>query len=439
MFSVTSAESTDMVLTLTLVGLVVIVALTAISGFFSSSELAVFSVPSHRIESLVAADTPGATALSKLREDPHRFLVTALVSNNVANIAAASVATVLFAQFVSAGQAATAATVGTSFFVIVFGEIAPKSYAVTHAERHALRVSRAIVLIQRVLFPILFVFQVVTSALNRVTGGSSDIESYVTREEIETLIISGEVSGAIDTDESAMIRGVLDLEAISVRNIMIPRTAMVTESVEATPEEVVETCWREHVSRVPLFRENRDEICGFVDLRDVLRANADGQPLTDVMTEATFVPGSKPVDELLTEMQLEEYQIAIVVDEYGTVVGLVTLEDVIEEVVGEIFDRNDTDPVRAVDEDTAVANGWATIDYINEQLGLEIRADGPYETIAGLVNHQTGQLADEGDRIELGSVVITVLDATERRIRRVRIDWSPTGADRSVTDESTEP
>jgi CBS domain containing-hemolysin-like protein len=421
-----------MVLTFTLVGLVAIVLLTAISGFFSSSELAVFSVPSHRIDSLAAGDIPGAAALSKLREDPHRFLVTALVSNNVANIAAASVATALFVQFLPAGQAATASTVGTSFFVIVFGEIVPKSYAVTNAERHALRVSRLILVIQRILYPILFVFEVVTGAINRLTGGSSNIETYVTREEIATLVTSGEVSGALDTGESAMIRSVLDLEATSVQTVMVPRSAMVTASVDATPDEIVETCWRERVTRVPLYGENRDDVRGFVDLRDVLRARAEGESIADVLTEMPFVPASKPVDELLTEMQLDEHRMAIVVDEYGTVVGLITLEDLVEEVVGEIFDRDETDPVRVVDEDTALVNGWATVDYVNEQLGLDIQTDGPFETVAGLVNHHTGQLAEEGDRVELDTVVITVVDATARRVRRVRIDWTADAADDST-------
>ncbi len=423
-------------LTLTILGLATIVILTAISGFFSSSELAVFSVPSHRVDTLVAGNIPGAAALATLRENPHRFLVTALVSNNVANIAAASVATAVLVQFVSAGQAATAATVGTSFFVIVFGEIAPKSYAVTHAEKHALRVSRPVRACQRILRPILFVFEVTTSAINRVTGGSANIETYVTREEIETIVLSGETSGAIDTDESAMIRGVLDLEETSVRNVMVPRTAMVTASVEATLDEVIETAWRERVMRIPLYGENRDDVHGFVDVRDVLRTRAAGRDLTSAMTDPVYVPGTKPVDELLTEMQIEGHRMAMVVDEFGTVVGLVTLEDLIEEVVGEIFDRDETDPVRVVDENTAVANGWATVDYINEQLGLDIQTEGPYETIAGLVNHHTGQLAEEGDRVELGDVVITVADATVRRVRRVRIDWTATAIEDRSSDQT---
>ena len=177
-------------------GIVAICLLTGISAFSSSSELAVFSVTSHCIDSLAAADAPGAAALGRLRADPHRFLVTALVSNNVANIAATSVATAVLVEFLPANQVATGATVVTSFFVIVFGEIAPRSYAVANAERHALQVAGPVVALQRLLRPILFVFEVATGAINRVTGGSSNFESYLTGEEIETIVLSGEASGA---------------------------------------------------------------------------------------------------------------------------------------------------------------------------------------------------------------------------------------------------
>jgi putative hemolysin len=419
----------------TLLGVVAIVLLTAISAFFSSSELAVFSVPRHRIESLVASNAPGAAALQRLRDEPHRFLVTALVSNNVANIAAASVTTAIFVQFLPAGQAATGATVFTSVFVIVFGEITPKSYAVANAERHALRVSRPVVTVQRLLRPILFFFEATTNAINRFTGGESDFESYLTREEIETIVLSGETSGALDTEEGAIIRSVLDLERTTARSVMIPRTEMTAVRADATPGEVAETCWREREIRVAVYGESRDDIRGIVDLRDVLRVQAEGGDLADAMTEPRFVPAVKPVDELLTEMQLDRNRLVVVVDEFGTVLGLVTLEDVVEEVVGEIFDRDEADPVRVVDGDTAVANGWATITYLNDQLGLDLPADGPYKTVAGLVNQQMGRLAEEGDRVELPNTIITVLDATERRIRRVRIDWITEPRDSGETEQ----
>ncbi len=426
-----------MVLVVTLFGILAIVLLTAISAFFSSSELAVFSVAKHRVDSLVAAETPGSEALASLRENPHRFLVTALVSNNVSNIAAASVATAVLVQFMSAGQAATGSTIVTSFFVIVLGEIAPKSYAVANAERHALRVARPVVIAQRVLRPILYVFEVATAAVNRLTGGESGFESYLTREEIETIVLGGEQTGALDTDEGAMIRGVLDLEATVVRAVMVPRTAIVSVSETASLDEIIETCWREDVSRLPVYGKNHDEIRGTVDLRTALAARADGRSLSEITTESRFVPSTKPVDELLTEMQIEGHRMVIVVDEFGTVVGLATLEDAIEEVVGEIFSADERDPVRVVDSDTAVVNGRATVAYTNSSLDLTLPTDGPFETVGGLVSHHLGRLPEAGDRIELGSVVISVLDATETRVRRVRVDWTPAD-DETPADDSTD-
>lgn len=423
-----------MSLTLLAVGFAAIVALTAISAFFSSSELAVFSVSAHRVESLAVSDTRGAAALAKLRDNPHRFLVTALVSNNIANIAAASVATAVLVEFLPASQAATGATAFTSVFVIVFGEIAPKSYAVANAERHALRISSAVVVIQKLLYPVLIVFETMTAAVNRVTGGDSHFEEYLTREEIETIVLSGERSGVLGTDEGAMIRGVFDLEKTIVQSVMVPRTAMAAVSIDASIDDVVETCWRERVSRLPIYEGTRDEVKGVIDLRDALRVRAEGGTLTDAMTDAVFVPAVKPVDALLAEMQREGYRMAMVVDEFGTVVGVVTLEDVVEEVVGEIYEHHEIDPVSVVDAETAEVDGWATVTSVNEQLALGLPTDGPFETVAGLVTHQVDRLGEEGDRVEFDGVVLTVLDATERGVKRVRLNWDGGDGDKGAGD-----
>jgi CBS domain containing-hemolysin-like protein len=263
-----------------------------------------------------------------------------------------------------------------------------------------------------------------TGALNRFTGGESNIESYVSREEIETIVLSGETSGVLDTGEGAMIRSVLDLEKTIVRGVMVPRSDIVSVPDSATLDDVIRTCWQKHVTRVPVYGETRDDIRGTVELRDALRAREEDGALADVTTKAHFVPGTKPVDEVLTEMQSGGHRMVIVVDEFGTVTGLATLEDVIEEVVGEIFGHHETDPIRTVDADTAVVDGWATVVYVSESLGIDLPIDGPYETIGGLVTHQLGRLPEEGDRVELPGTVITVLDGTQRRIRRVRIDWT---------------
>ncbi|SDY68190.1 hemolysin family protein [Halopenitus persicus] len=406
-------------------GALAILALTAISAFFSSSELAVFSVGRHRVDSLVATGVPGSAALARLRDDPHRFLVTVLVSNNVANIAAAAVATAVLVQIVPPSQAATGATVFTSVFVIIFGEIAPKSYAVTNAERHALRVSRIVVVVQRVLWPVIVLFEAAVNVVNRVTGGDAGFETYLSREEIETIVLSGEEAGVLESDESAMIRRVLDLEGTAVRAVMVPRTDVVSLPVTATLAEAIETGAREGITRLPMYRENRDDVVGVLDVRDALTRSEPSDArigdLEDLLAEPTFVPETKPLDELLGEMQLEGARMVLVVDEYGAVTGLATMEDVIEEVVGEIVGRGEVDPVRVLEEGVAVVHGRTTVAYLNETLDTALPTTETFETVAGLVHHHLGRVAAEGDRVELGGVTLEVLSATATRIDRVRV------------------
>ncbi|MFC7325136.1 hemolysin family protein [Halorubrum rutilum] len=428
-------------ITIAFAGVAAILVLTGISAFFSSSELAVFSVPTHRIDSLLAADVPGARALSALREDSHRFLVTALVSNNVANIAAASVATAVFVRFgFSGGQAATASTAITSVFIIVFGEIAPKSYAVANAEKHALRVSRPVAAVQRIIRPVLYVFEALSGIVNRFTGGESDIESYLTREEIATLVLSGEAAGALDADESAMIRGVLDLGSTRVSSVMVPRTDMVAIPDTATPADVLSTAASEGVTRMPVYGENRDDVVGTVDVRDAIRADEAGEDLASVLREPTFVPETQPLDELFATMRADGLRLAVVVDEFGAVVGLVTLEDVIEEVVGELVGRWEHDHVDVLGPDAAVVHGWTTVAHLNETLGLALPSDGA-ETVAGLITQRLGRVPEEGDRVELDDVTLAVTDATATRVTRVRVEYAgegeivePTGDDASNDD-----
>ncbi|SNR63238.1 Hemolysin, contains CBS domains [Halorubrum vacuolatum] len=418
-------------LTITLFGFAAIVVLTAVSAFFSSSELAVFSVAKHRVDSLVATDVPGAAALATLRADPHRFLVTALVSNNVANIAAASVATAVLVQFLPPSQAATGSTLFTSFFVIVFGEIAPKSYAVANAEKHALRVSRPVVVAQRLLRPILLVFEVASGLVNRVTGGETEIESYLTREEIETIVLSGEETGALDPDESAMIRGVLDLEATTVTAVMVPRTDMVAVSETAAPDDVLSTAASEGVTRMPVYGENRDDVVGIVDVRDAIRAVEAGEGLESVLREPTFVPETKSIDELFEEMRDGAVRMVVVVDEFGAVSGIATLEDVVEEVVGEIVGPYETEHVRVVDGETAIVRGWTTVAYLNGTLALTLPTDGDFETVAGLITAALGRLPEEGDRVHFGDVTLVVTAATPTRVTRVRVEHGAGDVERS--------
>jgi len=193
-----------------------------------------------------------------------------------------------------------------------------------------------VVAIQRLIRPVLYIFEALSGVVNRFTGGESDIESYLTREEIETLVLSGEAAGALDPDEGAMIRGVLDLESTRVSAVMVSRTDMVALPDTATPAEAVSTAAAEGVTRMPVYSQNRDDVVGVVDLRDAIGANERGEPLASALHEPTFVPETQPVDELFATMRSSALRMAIVVDEFGAVVGIVTLEDVLEEIVGEL-------------------------------------------------------------------------------------------------------
>ena len=289
--------------------------------------------------------------------------------------------------------------------------------------------------IQKLLYPVLIVFETMTGMVNRVTGGDSHFEEYLTREEIETMVLSGERTGVLGTEEGAMIRGVLDLGKTTAQSVMIPRTAMVAVAVDASLDEIIERCWRERVTQLPVYEGTRDEVQGFVDLRDALRAHVEGGTLADAMTEAVFVPAVEPVDTLLTEMQRDGHRMAMAVDEFGTVVGVVTLEDVVEEVVGEIYEYHESEPISVITADTAEVDGWTTIDHVNETLALELPTDGPFETVAGLVAHHVDQLGEEGERVALDGVILTVLEATERGVKRVRLEWGADEDGRMTGDE----
>ena len=229
-----------------------------------------------------------------------------------------------------------------------------------------------------------------------------------------------------------MIRGVLDLESTRVAAVMVPRTDMVALPDTATPADVLSTAGREGVTRMPIYGENRDDIVGTVDVRDAIGAHERGEPLASAMHEPTFVPETQPVDELFDEFRSSGRRLAVVVDEFGAVVGIVTLVDVVEEIVGELVGRWEVDHVDVVAPDAAVVRGWTTVAHLNETLGLDLPVDGGVETVAGLIAQRTGRIAAEGDSVAFGDVTLTVTGATPTRVTRVRVEHPGAGSDGEV-------
>ncbi|WP_225332803.1 hemolysin family protein [Halomicrobium urmianum] len=411
---------------ITAVGIAVIAVLIGLSAFFSSSEIAMFSLPAHRLESLVEEGKRGAKTLKNLKSDPHRLLVTILVGNNLVNIAMSSIATGLLAMYFSQGLAVAISTFGITAIVLLFGESAPKSYAVENTESWALRIARPLKLAEHVLLPLIVLFDYLTRIVNKITGGRSAIEtSYVTREEIQDIIETGEREGVLDEDERQMLQRTLRFNDTIAKEVMTPRLDMDAISTESSIEEAIGECIHSGHARLPVYEGSLDNVIGVVNVRDLVREQNYGErtdaDLADLIEPTLHVPESKNVDDLLTEMRDQRLHMVIVIDEFGTTEGLVTMEDLTEEIVGEILEGEEEQPIEFVADDTAVVKGEVNIEEVNEALEIELPEGQEFETIAGFIFNRAGRLVEEGERIEYDGVEIRVEDVENTRIKKARL------------------
>ncbi len=415
--------------TVTIGGVIAIVVLIALSAFFSSSEIAMFSLAKHRVDNMVEEGVPGAATVKELKEDPHRLLVTILVGNNIANIAMSSVATGLFGIYLSQGQAVLAATFGITALVLLFGESAPKSYAVENTESWAIRIGRPLKLSEYLLFPLIVVFDYLTRLINRVTGGRSAIETtYVTRDEIQNMIETGEREGVIEEDEREMLDRIFRFNNTIAKEVMTPRLDMTAVPKDATLNEAIETCVQSDHERVPVYDGNLDNVIGIVNIRDLVREKHYGEgtaKLTDLVQPTLHVPESKNVDELLQEIQKERMQMVVVIDEFGTTEGLITMEDMVEEIVGDILEGDEEEPFEFLPDGDCLVRGEVNIDEVNDVLEIELPEGEEFETLAGFIFNRAGRLVEEGEEITYENVVIRIEQVDNTRIMKARLSTLP--------------
>ncbi|WP_276280057.1 hemolysin family protein [Halorussus caseinilyticus] len=411
---------------ITWLGVVAIVVLIALSGFFSSSEIAMFSLAKHRVDALMEDKVPGAEAVAELKSDPHRLLVTILVGNNIVNIAMSSIATGVLALHLSQGQAVAVATFGITALVLLFGESAPKSYAVENTESWALRIAKPLKYSEYTLLPLVVTFDYLTRLVNKVTGGRSAIEtSYVTRDEIQNMIETGEREGVIEEDEREMLQRIFRFNNTIAKEVMTPRLDMTAVAKTDGIEEAIETLVQSGHERVPVYEGSLDNVIGVIHIRDLVREHTYGEhdelELEDVIQPTLHVPESKNVDELLTEMRENRMQMVIVIDEFGTTEGLITMEDMVEEIVGDILEGEEEEPIEFVDDDTIIVQGELNIDEVNEALGIELPEGEEFETIAGFIFNRAGRLVEEGEDITYDGVRLHVEQVENTRIMKARV------------------
>ncbi len=414
-----------------------LVVLFLLSAFFSASETAITTLWPWKVKELAEAEE-GKGPFSRLERDVTRFLTTILVGNNLVNVAATALVTDLATRaFGSAGVGI--ATGVMTFLVLFFGEITPKSLAVHHADRLARWVILPIDGLSILLYPIGRFFTWFSSLILRALGLEARHEPLVTENELRLILAGAERSGAIEEAEEDMIQGVLELGETQAKEIMVPRVEIVAVPAEASLRRFLELVREHRFSRYPVYRENIDHVIGFVLVKDLLDYVDDGR-LDAVRVESLahapyFVPESMPVWNLLLELRRRKVHMAIVVDEFGGTAGLVTLEDIIEEIVGEIYDETDEleQNIQRLPGDGYLIDAQTPLDDVAEVLGIAF-PEGDFETLSGFLYERFGYIPKVGETLEFEGWRFTVAEADERKVDLVRAE--PAGGEEPSEDET---
>ncbi len=394
------------------------------SAFFSASETAISSI--NRIRMKTRADDGDRRAAMVLRhaDDYDRTLSTVLVGNNVVNLSMSSLATVLFIQLLGADIGPTVATAVMTVLVLIFGEILPKSYAKGHAEQVAMNFVPLLSFIKVILTPVVIFFTGLQKLVSHHGKESGEDTPSVTEDELKTFIDTVEEEGVLDAQESDIIQSVIDLDETTVQEILVPRVDMVALNMNASQEEIMDLLENCSFTRIPLYEGTIDHCVGMLHVRDVLRCLAQGKPvvLEELKRELLFVYRTKRLSDLLAEFRRTQHHIAVVADDHGGTLGLVTLEDVLEELVGEIFDETETaqpSPVQQLSQDLFRVEGDANIDDMFEAIGYKLPKDaqeGDYTSAAGWALNCLGHIPVQGETFQFDTLEGTVGEMDNQRI-----------------------
>jgi CBS domain containing-hemolysin-like protein len=422
--------------------LIVIVVLTFFEGVFVAAEIALVTVRRTRIEQLSEEGNRSARRVKRLVGDPNRFLAVTQIGLTFLGFLASAYAAVNLTtslQAVLAGSgipilsssaeiiALIVVTLILSLFTIVFGELVPKALALAHTEAFALRLSGFVDVLLRVLSPLVAVLTAITKRVAGLFGAADHAEGVMSTEELRILVERGGEQGILEAEEEQMIHAVIELGDQRIHEVMVPRIDMVSLAASASLEEVIDKVIDEGHSRIPVYQDTIDEIIGILyakDLLPFLKPSADGRPgLRSLLRTPVFVPESMSVDDLLHEFQRRKVHIAIVLDEYGGTAGLVTIEDLLEEIVGEIQDEYDEEEplIVRLSDDEARIDGRADVDDLGElfdtDLGLE--DEDEYDTVGGLIYHRIGGVPKPGDQVQVDGLTLTVETTDGRRVGKV--------------------
>lgn len=391
-----------------------------LSAFFSGAEIAFFSISESKLRTLAEEGKKAANLALRLRGNPQRLLSTILIGNNLVNISATTLTT-LIAQRLFGIEAVAFATGLLILVVLMFGEIVPKSLCQKYAETAVQIMAYPVYWFEKAFSPALFLLE---PFIMKMTGGRSLTLHYATEEELKLMLDAGDKAGVLETEEVKMIKNVFEFTDLTAEDVMTPRIYMFGLDGNETLEEARDELFKSKFSRIPVYDDDLDNITGILFRSQALMGLAQNQTtalLKDIAKPVLFVPSSKPADDLLKQFQQEKRHIAIVVNEFGGVLGLVTAEDLLEEVVGEILDEGDLteELIKRTGKNQILVDGRTEVRKINEFLKVEL--DEEQNTISGLILEELGHIPGIGERVFTNHCHLIVRDADEKSIKSVQI------------------
>ncbi|WP_138263182.1 HlyC/CorC family transporter [[Clostridium] hylemonae] len=417
--------------------LIILVVLLGLSAFFSSAETSLTTANKIRIRSLAEDGSKRAKTLLKITDNSGKMLSAILIGNNIVNLSAASLTTSLAYSF--GGSMVAIASGILTVLILLFGEITPKTMATIHAEKMALIYAPIISMFMKIMTPVIFLINGLSMGvllLLRVDPNAKN--DIMTETELRTIVDVSHEDGVIESDEREMIYNVFDLGDAKAKDVMVPRVHVTFADVESTYEELLEIFREDKFTRLPVFEETTDNVIGTINMKDLLLYdNTKEFHIRDILREAYFTYEYKNISELLVEMRQASFNIAIVLDEYGETAGLITLEDILEEIVGEIhdeYDENEEDFIQEIGEREFIVEGSTNLDDLNDRLDLNLESED-YDSVGGFIIERLDRLPEAGDTITTEDGIRMVVETLDKnRIETVHLYLPEREADEDTDD-----
>lgn len=402
--------------------------LLLLSAFFSSAETALTTVNKMRLRMLIDDGNKKAIVLDKILSNPSKMLSTVLIGNNIVNLAASSIATI-FTQDLFENWMVSIGVGILTLLIIIFGEIIPKTVANMYSEALALTYAKPIRFFMIIMTPVIFILNLFSSIILKIFRIRVNLTKTITEEELRTIMDVSQEEGLIEEEELDMIQNVFDFGDTCAKDIMIPKVEITMLPIDVTYKDLIIAVQEDKYTRMPIYKDTTDNVIGIINIKDLIINEVDETnfDINKLMRKPHFTIGTKELNDLLLEMRGNDTGICIVLDEYGQCEGLITLEDIIEEIIGEIrdeFDEAEKQVIRKISDTEYIVEGSINLDDFNEQLETEIDSEN-YESLGGLIIEQLERLPQKGDSVTIDNCKLTVIKMDDKRIDYVKVQILP--------------